>query len=100
MARLGEQILSASPTVREDGHMAQTAEQLIQTSRLRRGLPAPDARRAIRMAAGLSAQDVAESLGVSRAAISYWEAGKRAPKPPHLDNYARLLRSLAREIGS
>lgn len=45
-----------------------------------------------RAASGLSQDDVANALGVSRAMVSYWEAGKRAPNDRQLAALSQLLR--------
>ena len=41
---------------------------------------------------GLGQDDVANALGVSRAMVSFWEAGKRAPNDRQLAALSRLLR--------
>lgn len=63
---------------------------------MRRGLPSPESRRAIREMAGVSTADVAQALGVSRQTISNWETGKRSPCGAHLEGYLEIL-SLLRE---
>jgi transcriptional regulator with XRE-family HTH domain len=60
----------------------------------RRHLPAPDARRAIRVAAGVTQADVALEVGVDRAAVSRWERGERRPRGPALIRYSHLLQKL------
>jgi transcriptional regulator with XRE-family HTH domain len=65
----------------------------------RRSLPSPSVRRELREAAGLSQADIAAALGVSPAAVSRWEAGKRAPRGPWADLYRELLQSLVRIDG-
>lgn len=45
-----------------------------------------------RAASGLSQDDLANALGVSRAMISYWEAGKRSPNDRQLAALSQLLR--------
>ncbi len=45
-----------------------------------------------RSEAGLGQDDVANSLGVSRAMVSYWEAGSRSPNDRQLAAMSRLLR--------
>lgn len=57
-------------------------------------LPAPEMRRALRIAAGLSQQQVANGLGVSRSAVDHWEKGRREPRAQHLAEYAYLLQQL------
>jgi len=43
-------------------------------------LPEPAELRSLREAAGLSQQQLADALGVTRAAISHWETGTRSPR--------------------
>ncbi|MET9652554.1 helix-turn-helix domain-containing protein [Streptomyces sp. NPDC006460] len=59
-------------------------------------LPAPGERRRLRLAHGLTLDEVAAALQVRRATVSGWEAGRTEPRPPERDAYARLLGSLAR----
>ncbi|WP_026328125.1 telomere-associated protein Tap [Streptomyces sulphureus] len=61
----------------------------------RASLPVPSERQRLRKAHGLTVAEVAEALGVRRATVSDWEAGKREPRPPERNAYARLLRQLA-----
>lgn len=46
-----------------------------------------------RSQSGLGQEDVANALGVSRAMVSYWEAGSRVPNDRQLVALSRLLRS-------
>jgi len=46
-----------------------------------------------RSESGLGQEDLANALGVSRAMISYWEAGSRVPNDRQLVALSRLLRS-------
>lgn len=69
------------------------AATVLERSR-RRELPSPALRRAIRVDAGLTQEDVAEVLGVSAAAVSHWEKGERLPRLRHRERYADLLRAL------
>jgi DNA-binding transcriptional regulator YiaG len=75
--------------------MSGTAAAL-RKARLRRDLPPPAMRRALREAAQLSQQDVADGLRhpVSREAVSSWEAGTRHPSSEHLADYVELLGEL------
>ena len=61
---------------------------------LRRDLPAPEQRRAIRQAAGLSQVEVAEAVGVTRQAVAHWEAGTRTPKGTLLERYVSAIRTM------
>jgi transcriptional regulator with XRE-family HTH domain len=60
-------------------------------------LPPPERRRAIRVAYGVSQQDVGTVLGVSRLTVSMWERGQTEPKPEHAEKYAELLNQMAEE---
>ncbi|MFG2603185.1 telomere-associated protein Tap [Streptomyces sp. NPDC048514] len=57
-------------------------------------LPPPAERRRLRQAHALTLDEVAAALGVRRATIGDWEAGKTEPRPPQRDAYARLLKQL------
>jgi DNA-binding transcriptional regulator YiaG len=67
-------------------------------------LAAADARRwaadgtagKIREAALLTQAEVAEQVGVTRAAVAAWEAGRRKPSGLPVRKYGELLRHLAR----
>lgn len=61
---------------------------------VRRDLPAPDERRALRVRAGLSQQELAEIVGVTNGAISHWETGNRRPQGDLLDRYVEALNAL------
>lgn len=62
-------------------------------------LPAPAERLRLRIAAGLSQQQVAGVVGVSsRMAVGQWESGEREPRAPHRALYARLLAGLAEQF--
>jgi transcriptional regulator with XRE-family HTH domain len=49
----------------------------------------------LRIAAGLSQSEVAATVGVTSAAISHWENGRRVPRGQAARRYAQLLDSLA-----
>lgn len=68
--------------------------------RKRLELPPPAMRRHLREAAGLSQQDLADYLGVTRVSVGRWEAGERTPKGEHLRRYAESLRMMSREVGA
>ncbi|WP_461028212.1 helix-turn-helix transcriptional regulator, partial [Streptomyces sparsus] len=59
-------------------------------------LPPPPERERLRKAHGLTQDQVAEALGVRRATLVNWEAGKTDPRPPQRDAYAHLLSELAK----
>ncbi|MEW2071707.1 helix-turn-helix transcriptional regulator [Streptomyces sp. NPDC007346] len=61
----------------------------------RAALPPPGERKRLRVAHGLTIEEVASALRVRRATVSGWESGKTEPRPPERDAYARLLDKLA-----
>lgn len=71
--------------------VAAVAEQIM----LRRALPPPQMRRAIRQAAGFSAAEVASLMGVTRQAVGKWERGERMPRGDCLKVYVEVLKVLA-----
>ncbi|MET9950468.1 sigma factor-like helix-turn-helix DNA-binding protein [Streptomyces sp. NPDC006339] len=54
-------------------------------------LPSPKERRRLREALSLSEEQVAETLGVTRATVRSWETGRSAPRGRKREAYARLL---------
>lgn len=68
---------------------------VVEEVRLRR-LVRPERARAIRVAAAVSQQAVARSLGVHRQTIARWESGERRPSGDLLRRYADLLERLER----
>jgi DNA-binding transcriptional regulator YiaG len=77
------------------GYMTATvAEKIRFRLRVRRDLPDPAARREIREAAELSQQELADAIGVTRQAVSHWEAGIRTPKGILLDRYIEAIRAM------
>lgn len=71
-------------------------DALVARSRV---LPPPAERRRLRVAHGLTQQEVADALEVRRATVGAWESEDPArgtePRPPERDAYARLLQQLA-----
>lgn len=61
---------------------------------LRELLPSPAKRRRLRERAGVSQEDVALSVGVTREAVTRWEAGTRTPRGRILDRYVAVLQHL------
>lgn len=72
----------------------QTAAQI--EALMRATLPPVRARRAIRLAAGVSQVELAEVLGVSRWSVLRWEAGTHEPVGDTKRLYAEALRTMAR----
>lgn len=69
------------------------AEVVIARARARQQLrSAPATARVMRQEAGLTQQDVAEALGVTRVAVFYWENGRRLPAGRMAVRYLALLR--------
>ncbi|MER8062486.1 MULTISPECIES: telomere-associated protein Tap [unclassified Streptomyces] len=63
----------------------------------RAALPSAEERKRLRVAHGLTLDDVAGALKVRRATVSAWESVKKATEPrgPEREAYARLLKQLA-----
>lgn len=75
---------------------APTLAELVRASRL----PEPAERKRIREAAGLSLQRMADALGVTASAVSYWENGVDG-QGPSLENavkYRALLDELTKAV--
>jgi transcriptional regulator with XRE-family HTH domain len=70
---------------------------LIEQVKAARRLPPPAVARAIRDAAGVSQQQLADELGVNRVTIARWELGTRTPGGQLRLRYFDLLEQL-REI--
>jgi DNA-binding transcriptional regulator YiaG len=77
--------------------MAKEMDGIRRKTRAHRELPGPALRCAIRQDAGLSQEDVAGAVGVTRAAVSRWETGDRRPRGDLLVAYSELLQGLRRE---
>ncbi|MEV0694854.1 helix-turn-helix transcriptional regulator [Streptomyces sp. NPDC050388] len=58
-------------------------------------LPPPRVRQQLRLAAGLTQQEVADAVGVKRLAVARWELGEAHPRRPHRAVYVYLLKQLA-----
>jgi len=71
------------------------ADAVSQEIDIRRRLPSPQMRRALRVASGLSAAELAALMGVTRQAVSKWERGVRTPRGQHLATYVAVLERLA-----
>jgi transcriptional regulator with XRE-family HTH domain len=71
------------------------AKALLARVRSRSRLPEPRERRLVRELAQVSQEDIATTLGVTRSAVSRWEAGRRSPSDDVLEAYVDLLHRLA-----
>ncbi|MFC3235013.1 helix-turn-helix transcriptional regulator [Streptomyces nitrosporeus] len=58
-------------------------------------LPSARVRAQLRLAAGLTQQEVADAVGVKRLAVARWELGQTQPRRPHRATYMHLLKRLA-----
>jgi transcriptional regulator with XRE-family HTH domain len=74
---------------------ATVAEKIRSRLRVRLDLQNPAQRRALREAAGLTQQELADAIGVTRNAISNYELGIRTPQGAVRDRYAEALRTLS-----
>ena len=73
-----------------------TAAQIITRAHARRTLQvAPALARDLRLRAGLSQNEVGAALGVSHAAVSRWESGKRLPRGDLAERFLLLLMQAA-----
>ncbi len=57
-------------------------------------LPSPTRRRAIRVRAGATLDEVGELVGVSGEAVRLWETGQRVPSEKHRGDYVDVLDDL------
>lgn len=74
---------------------------LLREVRAARQLPAPRVRKAVRLAAGVSQQRLADELKVGRVTVARWESNARNARSPRgqlLIRYSHLLASLAAEL--
>ena len=58
----------------------------------------PPMRRAYRESAGLSLEQVAREMGVTRMTVWRWENGKRSPRGENRVRYSRFLRTLKEAV--
>jgi len=73
--------------------------ELIRRVRARRRVPPPAVARAVRTAAGVPQDAVADELGVHRVTVARWELGTRRPRGELAQRYADVLECLRKEIG-
>ncbi len=71
---------------------------LVREVRAQRHLPGPTLARAIRQAAGVSQERLAQELGVDRVTVTRWETGIRRPRGRRAAAYAELLARLKRVV--
>lgn len=83
-----------SPTPCHGVAMPTQIARLVAKATASRTLPPPEERRAVRERAGCSQDDVAAALHVTRAAVSRWESGERAPRGELLVAYVKVLDAL------
>jgi DNA-binding transcriptional regulator YiaG len=57
-------------------------------------LPSPTRRRAIRVRAGATLEEVGYLVGVTSEAVRLWETGQRIPSETHRDDYIDVLGDL------
>jgi DNA-binding XRE family transcriptional regulator len=90
-------ILATTPA--KLGYMQATAADMTRSRlRVHLDLPSPAERRRLREVSGLSQQEMADIVGVTRQAIGHWENGTRStPRGPLLGRYVDALRAL-REV--
>ena len=79
---------------------AELEELIAMGSRRRERLPSPQIRRHVREQAGLTQQEVADFLRVSRPAVNRYERGTREPRGRVRDEYHVLLERLTAVISS
>jgi DNA-binding transcriptional regulator YiaG len=77
-----------------------TLGELTRQIEVRRELPPPAVRRALRKAAGASLADVAAVVGVTDTAVAYWETGARSPRARNLETYLEVLRAFRQVVAS
>lgn len=80
--------------------MDKTRERVLERVRKKRSLPPPEQREAIRVAAGLSIRDLADTMEVAPATAHYWETGQRNPNSKHLDRYLSALQAMSDAVAA
>lgn len=79
--------------------MDPTRKQILQLVHARRPLPPPEQRAALRKAARLRLQDIANVIGVTATTVWNWERGVE-PKAKHYAAYRDILDTLAKQAAS
>lgn len=70
----------------------------LHVAALRRRLPDPEVRRALREAVGISQRAVGRELGVAQGVVSRWESGESNVSDERLAAYLGVLHRFAREL--
>jgi DNA-binding transcriptional regulator YiaG len=86
--------MSVGAKVVADWYGGALLSALAERVRADRRLPAPGVCRAIREAAGVSQQQLADELGVDRVTIARWELSLRSPRGELRRRYTDLLEEL------
>lgn len=73
---------------------AAVADVIAACIEVRQALPPPDERRELRLARGLTLDEIAAAVGVSRSCIHSYETGRRSPRGERLTRYVEALRAL------
>ena len=73
---------------------AMSLDELKELVQARRELPPPGVRRALREGAGITRAQIAATVGVTKAAVAFWEAGQRNPSREHVQAYLQVLEAL------
>jgi len=75
--------------------MSAAIDVLVAEAHARQALPPVEIRRLLRQRVGISQQELADALGVSRPALSRWESGDRSPRGASRLAYSEALQRLA-----
>jgi len=73
---------------------------LAEEVRARRDAPSPAEARAMRRAAGVTQQRMAEEIGVARMTLARWESGERRPHPLPAARWAVVLDQVFRALST
>lgn len=73
-------------------------DALLRSGPRRVDLPAAEQRARLRTDYGLTQTEIAQALGVTRATVAAWEAGRSEPQGPTRAAYAKLLDGIAAQL--
>lgn len=73
-------------------------DALLRSGPRRVDLPAAEQRARLRADYGLTQAEIADALGVTRATVAGWEAGRSEPQGPTRAAYAKLLDGIAAQL--